>query len=241
MSADRLHRMVDDVLQLSRPEEVDDLREVSLVEMAELAKICAKDFQLVVAERSQKLHLEVPEDGVRTCVQGDGPLLRRVLDNLVHNAVEHTPPGGTIRMKVGALGAIVRVEVSDSGPGIPAEARADIFRKFFQKDFKRHVGNVGRGWPSAEGGASARRADRDRDAKPKGPCFFTLPLASAVEKHGPRFRGTSFFLNFEPSSIASSWTASAGPPRCRGHGYPFDKGSRRSCGGPGLVELPPGT
>ncbi|MFA6317508.1 MAG: HAMP domain-containing sensor histidine kinase [Elusimicrobiota bacterium] len=180
MSADRLHRMVEDVLQLSRLEEVGELREVSSVDLAELARACAKDFQLVVAERGQKLHLAVPPDALPIRVQGDGPLLRRVLDNLVHNAVEHTQPGGAIRVKVEVSSATARVEVSDAGPGIPAEARADIFRKFFQKDLKRHVGNVGLGLALCQKAVQRHGGKIGvEDAKPKGACFyFTLPLAS---------------------------------------------------------------
>ncbi|MBI4679474.1 MAG: HAMP domain-containing histidine kinase [Elusimicrobia bacterium] len=57
MSADRLHRMVEDVLQLSRLEEIEELREVAPVEMAELARATTKDFHLVVAERGQRIEL----------------------------------------------------------------------------------------------------------------------------------------------------------------------------------------
>ncbi|MBI5622921.1 MAG: HAMP domain-containing histidine kinase [Elusimicrobia bacterium] len=180
MSADRLHRMVEDVLQLSRLEEVAELREVAFVDMVELARTCAKDFQLVVAERGQSLRLDVPEDGVPVRVQGDGPLLRRVLDNLVHNAVEHTPPGGVIRVRLEATSAVARVEVCDSGPGIPAEARADIFRKFFQKDLKRHVGNVGLGLALCQKAVQRHGGKIGvEDAKPKGAAFyFTLPRVS---------------------------------------------------------------
>ena len=144
MSTDRLQRMVEDVLQLSRLEEVPGLREVKDVDLAALSAAAAKDFELITGGRKQHLTADIPS-GLLAVVKGDAFLLRRVVDNLMHNAVEYTPPGGAISIGVKVHGHKVRVEVSDGGPGIPPEARPEIFRKFFQKDFKRHVGNVGLG------------------------------------------------------------------------------------------------
>jgi two-component system phosphate regulon sensor histidine kinase PhoR len=102
-----------------------------------------------------------------------------VLDNLLNNAVEHTPPGMAITISLENLGAKVRVSVSDSGPGIPPEARAQLFRKFFQKEFKRHVGNVGLGLAFCEKVILRHEGNIGvEDAKPHGSCFyFTLPVA----------------------------------------------------------------
>lgn len=146
-SVSRLLRMVEDVLHLSRLEEIAGLREHEVFDLAALARATAKDFGLVAADRGQQLVVDIVEG--EALVEGEQALLRRVLDNLLHNAVEHTPKGGEIGLKVAFVAEKkkqgVRVSISDSGPGIPPEARADIFRKFFQKDFKRHVGNVGLG------------------------------------------------------------------------------------------------
>src|SRR5262249_55221753 len=113
-------------------------------------------------------------------VSGDPTLLRRVLDNLVSNAVEHTPKGGSITIEVRTQEGHARVSVSDSGPGVPPEARADIFRKFFQRDVKRPAGNAGLGLAFCEkavlrhGGAIGIEG-----AEPHGACFyFPLPLAA---------------------------------------------------------------
>ena len=177
-STERLGRMVEDVLQLSLLEEVDGLRERASVDLAELARACAKDFELVVADRSQKLSLRLPPKPPPAVV-GDPALLRRVLDNLVHNAVEHTPAGGRISIGVHPQNGAVRVTVEDSGLGVPAEARADIFRKFFQKTVKRHLGNVGLGLALCEKAVLRHGGTIGiEDAKPRGACFFfTIPAA----------------------------------------------------------------
>ncbi|MBI4061723.1 MAG: HAMP domain-containing histidine kinase [Elusimicrobia bacterium] len=181
MSAARLQRMVEDVLQLAKLEEMQGLDGRERVEMGALARACAKDFGLIAADRKQSLDLSLPDAALP--VLGDPALLRRVLDNLVHNAVEHTPRGGRIAVKARAEGENVLVEVSDSGPGVPPEARERIFHKFFQKDVKRHVGNVGLGLALCEkvvtrhGGAIGIG-----DAVPRGARFyFTLPAAPARE------------------------------------------------------------
>ncbi len=178
MSTSRLHRMVEDVLQLARLEEVSGLRERAPVDVAAMVAACAKDFALVVADRKQKIEVVLPKTPPPS-VLGDPTLLRRVLDNLTHNAVEHTPTGGTITLRAAAEPGHVKVSVSDSGPGIPQEARAHLFRKFFQRDLKRHVGNVGLGLALCEKVVTRHQGTIGiEDAKPHGACFFfTLPLA----------------------------------------------------------------
>lgn len=176
MSALRLQRMVEDVLQLAKLEESATLRRLDRVDMAALARACAKDFELVAKDRRQTFRLRL--DGVDAApVLGDPALLRRVLDNLVHNAVEHTPAGGVVSVGVIPDRGAVTVEVCDSGPGVPPEARSEVFRKFFQKDVKRHVGNVGLGLALCEKVVSRHGGSIGiGDAEPKGARFyFTLP------------------------------------------------------------------
>jgi len=60
----------------------------------------------------------------------DAGLVRRVLENLVNNAIKHTPSGGRIRISVAGAAGRVRVAVADEGPGVPPEAREKIFEKF---------------------------------------------------------------------------------------------------------------
>jgi|GEM_PF-1587663 len=178
LSTARLQRMVEDVLQIAKLDESASLSHEEPVALDALARACAKDFELVTKNRRQHLELRL-SDAAPPSVLGDPALLRRVLDNLVNNAVEHTPADGTIAIGVRGENGGVLVEVCDSGPGVPEEARADVFRKFFQKDVKRHVGNVGLGLALCEkvvirhGGTIAVG-----DAVPKGArFFFTLPGA----------------------------------------------------------------
>lgn len=174
LSSKRLQRMIEDVLQLARLEEVAGLRERAPLDIPAMIRACAKDFDLITSERRQKLAVKLPREELPP-VSGDPVLLRRVLDNLVNNAVEHTPAGGQIVLGAAADAGRVKLTVSDSGPGVPPEARADLFRKFFQKDIKRHVGNVGLGLAFCE--KVVTRHDGligVEDAKPRGACFFVV-------------------------------------------------------------------
>lgn len=179
-SADRLQRMIEDVLQLSRLEEMPD-HPKEMVDVAATARAVARDFGLVTQGRGQRLVLDAADE-LRLPVTGDASLLRRVLDNLVHNAVEHTPSGGVIAIRAWEEGGLARLSVSDSGPGIPASARDSIFQKFFQKDMKRHVGNVGLGLALCQKVVQRHGGSiRVEDAQPRGACFsVSLPLAKSA-------------------------------------------------------------
>jgi signal transduction histidine kinase len=91
------------------------------------------DEQRARAEAAGRtLTLDIDEaggEGVHV-VQGDAALLREALDNLVDNALKYTRAGGAVRVAVRSAGANVEIEVSDDGPGIPAEQRERAFNRF---------------------------------------------------------------------------------------------------------------
>jgi len=79
---------------------------------------------------SRTVTFEAPESS--PSVTADVGLIRRVLQNLLSNALKHTPAGGNVRVVVIPSPGEVRVEVIDSGPGIESRYHQQIFEKFSQ-------------------------------------------------------------------------------------------------------------
>lgn len=75
----------------------------------------------------------------------DRSLMLRAVSNLVSNSIAHTPPGGTVTLAAAAEGAAIRIEVSDTGAGIPAEALPRVFDRFFRVDPSRSKTSGGTG------------------------------------------------------------------------------------------------
>jgi signal transduction histidine kinase len=75
----------------------------------------------------------------------DADMLTRVFTNLCDNALRHTPPGGTVVINAVQTGNLVRVSVTDSGSGIPAEALPRVFDRFYRVDVSRQVATGGSG------------------------------------------------------------------------------------------------
>jgi two-component system sensor histidine kinase/response regulator len=124
-SAQVVTRMANDLLDVSRLEEgklVPNLAEHDLGELAVRVRSSMNSF-----ERGRSIELEVQSPTVASC---DSALVERVLENLVNNAIKHTPSGSAISIWVGSRAQRARVTVSDQGAGIPVEARQKIFEKF---------------------------------------------------------------------------------------------------------------
>jgi signal transduction histidine kinase len=77
---------------------------------------------------------------------GDEDLIRRLLGNLVDNAVRYAPRGGTVRIELTLTADKYEIAVTDDGPGIPAEIQPRLFERFYR-------GDAARGRPEADGGA----------------------------------------------------------------------------------------
>ncbi len=112
-------------------------------------------------------------------VRFDAVLIERVLCNLVENAVKYTPPGSTITIAAIVAGPVLRVTVSDDGPGLPPGQEESIFEKFTRGERESARPGVGLGLAicralvAAHGGTIAARHAAGSGAA----IDFTLPLA----------------------------------------------------------------
>ncbi|TDO33111.1 sensor histidine kinase [Paractinoplanes brasiliensis] len=114
-------------------------------------------------------------------VDGDPVRLGQIVTNLLDNARHATPRGGTVSVLVRRHGPRVRLEVSDTGPGVPPEERTLIFERFGRGDASRsrHTGGAGLGLPIARGLAEAHGGQLTyADAGPGATFRLDLPAAA---------------------------------------------------------------
>jgi heavy metal sensor kinase len=128
--------LVEKLLALARLEAGASPIRLHSVDAAELAAQCAALVRPLAEAR-----------GLDLCVRQDGPALlttdpdklREVLTNLLHNAIEYNRPHGRVEVAVGRQNGRLDLQVSDTGVGIPEEARAHIFERFFRGDPARQA------------------------------------------------------------------------------------------------------
>jgi signal transduction histidine kinase len=169
---------------------VDDLQELSLVEAGELRLIRQPEDiselinQAVTSARTQatsrglSISVELPDN--LPLLNIDAHRIRQVLRNLLTNAIAHTAKDGTITITARQEENLVKVAVSDTGEGIPAESLPNIFERFYRVDKSRSRATGGSGlgltiakrFVEAHGGSIEVQSELG-----KGSCFtFSLPV-----------------------------------------------------------------
>lgn len=125
---DRVTAQLNEFINYSRPREV---------------RRAALALGVVVDEVVRALNFDVEEkkilvetSGTQLTIEADEQLLRQALFNLVLNAVQAVPAGGAIRISAARTGTDAVLEVSDNGPGVPPERRAEIFKPYFTTNEK---------------------------------------------------------------------------------------------------------
>ncbi len=139
---DRLARLVDRLLMLSRADTGQSKLSTDIVDLSELADEVAAQLGVLAEEKQQSITLE--RTGAPRWT-GDRLVLRQALLNLVDNAIKYSPVGGRITIRVAESPAAAVVEVSDTGPGIPEELQSRIFDRFYRLDKSRSRDNGGTG------------------------------------------------------------------------------------------------
>ena len=144
--ARRLGRLVDDMLVLARADAGGyPLRRDNLY-LNELVTDCRRTLDVLAGERGVTIRASTHGD-VPFC--GDENLLRRMILNLLQNAVAHTRAGSQVVVDVSPNGRSVYIRVKDEGEGIPEADRARIFDRFVQLDTARCGAGAGLGLPIA--------------------------------------------------------------------------------------------
>jgi NtrC-family two-component system sensor histidine kinase KinB len=127
---ERLQNLVDDILDIVRLQSGKiELRRVML-RMFPIIKHIVDQHRLVAEEQGLMLSCALPAFDEEVFV--DPERLELVFANLIINAIRHTPAGGSIEIRVLPNGKFLRIEVSDTGEGIPQEYQAQVFDKYFQ-------------------------------------------------------------------------------------------------------------
>jgi len=147
--ADRMRRLIDDLLGLSRIETSEHQAPSGRVELAALARAEAEAMAPILAGRRMTLQLDLAEAAAQPA---DADQIAQVLRNLLDNAIRHGREGGTIRLAIAPEAAPdgqpgVAVAVQDDGPGIPREHIPRLTERFYRVDKGRgrRAGGTGLG------------------------------------------------------------------------------------------------
>jgi signal transduction histidine kinase len=127
-NADRLLRLVSDLLFVAQREDAEIVGDISELDLMELARegVEGAGPQASTAGVTLELH------GESAFLQGDPSRLSQVIDNLISNAIKFTPAGGQIDVRVDVRAEQVILAVSDTGMGVPKGEQADLFQRFFR-------------------------------------------------------------------------------------------------------------
>ena len=139
---DRLALLVDRLLMLSRADTGEAKLSMDIVDVRLLAEEVAEQLGVLAEEKEQSI--QVRFETAPSWI-GDRVVLRQALLNLVDNAIKYTPAGGSIEIRVAQAADGTTIEVSDTGPGIPAELQSRIFDRFYRVDRARSRENGGTG------------------------------------------------------------------------------------------------
>ena len=139
----RLSDLIGDLLFLARAESPLSHLRRERVDVGELLGGVREYYEASAADGEVSLITTVAGEPV--IAELDRTLLQRAVGNLVSNALAHTPPGGEVVLGTNADHSAIRIEVSDTGVGIPAEALPRVFDRFFRVDSSRFQGSGGTG------------------------------------------------------------------------------------------------
>ena len=131
--SERLTRLVGSLLEVSRIETGQFTLDRQELDLCALARRVADEFRLALPPGgAHTISCSCPEEVV--IVEGDGLRLEQVLHNLLQNAVKYSPEGGSIRVRVERQDGQASIAIGDQGIGIPPEAQANLFQRFFRAD-----------------------------------------------------------------------------------------------------------
>lgn len=180
---DRLIRLVNDLLVLTRADASALKLRIDPVDLEALTRLRCRHLRPLAADRRIRLEM-LPGETERNkafWVLGDPDRLAQVVDNLLDNAIRHAPPGSAVTLQLQNNGDVVACTLSDLGPGIPAEHLPFIFERFYRVDASRDrkTGGTGLGLAIARALLTAQGGGIRVQSSPGQGARFTFWLPGA--------------------------------------------------------------
>ena len=143
--SDQLIRTFNALLMISRVEAGSMAAEMSEVDLSAASADCAELYEPVADEVGLALVTEI-EPGLS--VNGNRELIGQAIFNLLDNAIKYAAEAGgvpEIKVKLSSVGGLIRLSVCDNGPGVPADKREEVTKRFFRLDASRSKPGTGLG------------------------------------------------------------------------------------------------
>lgn len=178
----RLEHLVDDLLDYARIEAGLFPIHCEVANLGQKVAEVVADLRPQVEEAGLQLQIGLPETPLTLSMDPRG--IERVLTNLLHNAIKHSPRGGTIRIDLSVRPDAICCEVSDQGAGIAPQDLPKLFQPFSQLESGRRKGGTGLGLSicktviDAHGGQIGVRSELEAGST----FWFTLPFSEAPEE-----------------------------------------------------------
>ncbi|EAE7319450.1 PAS domain-containing protein [Listeria monocytogenes] len=144
--SDRLHRLIMDILALSRIEQNPVAENVELVDVDEVIEQSARTIFEMATEKNIRVTI-TEKTSASVMIETDRDKLQQIIINLLSNAINYTPVDGKVEVKLIEQETEVIIEVTDNGIGIPAKDIDRVFERFYRVDKarSRHSGGTGLG------------------------------------------------------------------------------------------------
>lgn len=180
-SADRMQRLLEDLLDLARFRAGTVQLQRHRVDARAVARGALETIEPLVAGRGQRLVVSMPDAAVP--IDADRGRLEQALLNLLSNAHKFGPPGSPIELRLDAASGKAWFEVRDEGPGISSDDQALLFERFFVGEGDRS-GGVGLGLPTALAIAQGHGGTIEVESAPNAGSRFRLVVPLAHRRSG---------------------------------------------------------
>ena len=138
----RINRIVDDLLMLARFDNSAIILEKHDMDVSALLRDIVDDMSVLAEQKNIVLGFSAPHALI---MYGDVNQIKRLVINLLDNAIKYTGDGGTVTVSAGPQNGFVRIVCADTGPGIPDEEVRHIFERFYRMDKARREPGYGLG------------------------------------------------------------------------------------------------
>jgi heavy metal sensor kinase len=170
----RLSRMVEDMFLLAKADAGGSRLTKRQVYLDEIVEECVRAVSVVATALDVQLVTHLQPD---VSIDADAGLVRQLVTNLLDNAVQYTPRGGTVTVTISSADAAATIAVSDTGPGISPADRERVFERFVRLDPARSAtSGAGLGLPIARWIAEQHGGTLTVEQNGAGGCVFVVQL-----------------------------------------------------------------